>query len=357
MGLIMRNTKIFFLFTFFCHNIFCSETPYKQLTTFVKQPHLASWLDKRHVFIGGVNGFEIIVPANNQSIQHEECHTGVYDIALNKTRTQYAISLDRKLKCYCTHDHELLWQFAHQNTIDTPITFDSQNENQVIYSCTNDYTLVPTELHPNLFHKNVLHFAFPERRPISCKASETKIISFTQRNIRNLDIYTITKEVCGLSTLITNLRIRGCLNEIRYTPDGERIVCNFQKEIQIHDVNGYDTNDVISIPTHSPCIAFDCYSDLFIAFLTQDNVVSYYNCCTEEVPAKTILPHFIGRNTSEQNLRNTTNKRVSISPDGGQLLVVVSNTCIVIPIPLLTIFCGPETAKILLFLFCLTKRT
>src|SRR5581483_3662369 len=245
---------------------------------------------------------------------------------------------------------------THTNTADVPITFNSQNENQVIYSYTNDYTLVPTKLHPNLLHKNVLHFAFPERGPISCKASETKIISFTQRNTRDLGIYIITENVCGLSELITKLRTRGCLNEIRYTPNGERIILNFQKEIQIHDVSDYGTNSVISIPTHSPYIAFDCYSDLFIAFLTQDNVVSYYNCCTEKVPAKTILPHFIERNTSEQSSHNTTNKRVSISPDGGQLLVVVSNTSIVIPIPLLTIFCGPEGAKTLLFLFCLTKH-
>src|SRR5579863_9830599 len=90
----MHKTKILFLFTLFCHNMYSSDIPSnipdipcKKLTIFVEQPHLVAWLSNNQAFIGGKNCYEIVDTTSNSSIKQVECEN-VWDIAVNKKKPQ-----------------------------------------------------------------------------------------------------------------------------------------------------------------------------------------------------------------------------------------------------------------------------
>src|SRR5579863_4761923 len=216
----MHNTKILFLLTLFCHTIFSSDIPFNipdipsmQLKTVVEQPHLVAWLSNNQAFVGGKNGYAIVDTTDNFSIKKIECEN-VWDVAVNKTKTQYAVSLFGKIECFLLESHMPLWELSHGQAIYTPITFNSQNENQVIYrnSKNSNYN---SPLSSNPENENILSFSSGTKYPISCNALETKVIYFSKA--KTASIHKLTEDQSWRM-------VRGDDNqliEVRYTSDGE----------------------------------------------------------------------------------------------------------------------------------------
>jgi len=331
--------------------------------TSLQHPYLVAWLNDDQAFIGGRDSFAILDTVNNAVIKQTERERvyAPYDIAVNSTKTQYAVSFYGSLHCYNTHDHGLLWKYQYVTDRHAfPITFNSQNENQVIYGISAAHIVASTL--SNNDDENRLYFHCSSGRTISCKSSETKVIFYNYTTgPEGFEVYTTTKD---------NYHSHPCFNktkpdqqqnnfialtEIRYTPNGKHIILNFQHALQIHNADlqnlGSNNDNIITIRTDRPCIAFECYNDLFIAVLTQDNIVSYYNYYSTDPITQTSLQHLVGYNPYSGSY-----KRLSISSDGSKPLAALCGKCFVIPVPLLAIVCDrPETAQLIHLLLCVTK--
>src|SRR5579863_5118094 len=135
---VKRVHLIFFMSVLF-NSMMCMEqkpVAVHRIPTCIQQPHLVAYLSPNKIFIGGHNGFELRNPKTNECIKQEffeNCENkNVYDCAVNKAKTKFAITVPEKVICYNAYTNEKEWEYNTGITGHNSLTFHSLKDNKVI---------------------------------------------------------------------------------------------------------------------------------------------------------------------------------------------------------------------------------
>src|SRR5579871_5107052 len=154
----MHKTYFIFLLFFTYHSLLCMEETESKTT-------LVAWIDNNTIFVGKNNKYIVMNPfteeVKQQQSSFKQRSEWSLDIAVNKTCTQYAISFGNgSIRCFDTKTHKLLWLTKSPVNYYPSITFNSQNENQIVYSelysNTSQLLYTPTD-QPKSFYSTTIN--------------------------------------------------------------------------------------------------------------------------------------------------------------------------------------------------------
>jgi len=328
-----------------------ATTVFLKVNTNVEQPQHSLWIDNVKVLIAG-KGFEVVDIENNTPTKSSIFEAKVHDIAVMKetrfwaTESRYAVSLPGNIKCFDENNNEL-YSNTHKQKSYIPICFKPAGT-ILCYVSTNTDDQFDTHLEAirsrnkigpvSLEIETILTHAIPQK-------PQEQYLYLTDRDthfLKKFDVLKIkqgkdrfvldAKFIPGTDNIIVN---RGDVVEICNT---EKLIpgCNrLQSDyIAFNEHEEYCYTDSDELPyecarTKSSYTAFDSDST-HVFLLTSDNVIQAYNHLLKKVVSELKVLE------SEQNIEEP-GKRLSISPDGNNLLVTLQNSCYIVPIVAFTL--------------------
>lgn len=325
-----------------------------EIITPITSPTNVAFLDNDTIVIAGKNGFALYKPNNEIFIVHSGI--AVQDLAINKAKTQIAVSDQQNITIY-NKDGSLKWKRGY-GTGAIPhfrrsIVFNSQNDNQILsqsrYGIHFD-TIANSHTFKYFDGEYLQHIPFTK---ITCHPHTKKIIYNNtehqlyviensdyckkQAVIINNNFITLGTQYNPSGSLcITNNGGQGCFLYDAITGTKKGSICSNTK-IQNGQPPYYS-----SMVFHPNCIT--------LALLARNNTIEYWHCGTMT------LTHIEDLSNMDTLTMNTgLIQRLACSPNGKKILVALSDKCFILPIPFKVRFL-PEIQKKIFSLYCLLKN-
>ena len=307
---------------------------------------------------------------NNIETEKRTYEHPVDDIAVNKTRSQLAVSCHGKIEVYDTKTQkcDARFTFLFMESF-IPITFNSQKDNQLVmhkfyYNNTSQLTFSNNKLPIKTYKRNQQTRSFitchPHKKEISYISS--KFLGDMQYQCFCLQSIATTEHK---GVVVLNNEIDVYASEYQYSPNAEYILINqnrhglhFQKiEEQPHPLITCDkcTHNLSNLNLQFPSAIF--HSSNFFVTLSHKCILKYWNC--EDVidtDIKNTPKPFCSTSLCENSTLNTESlqKRLSFSPDGTLLAVALQDKVLVVPVPAKVIADSftPELKNSLLLILC-----
>lgn len=398
-------THLFFLLSVLFQNAICMEQKgtLHHIPTGIQQPHLVAVLAPDKIFIGGSNGFELINPWNNNELIKQESFEGseskmVYDVAVNKAKTKFAITIDDKAICYNAQTNECEWEY--QTGIQkkyNSVIFDPGNDNKVftysrfgndpknpairrIYYIGNKY-LTPlcclpkslctmhafisqesrcyTEIFP---YKESYTGIYPDIRN-NIKESNAHIVELLyspHEDFRiihcaktGIHVVKIEDEEVGhhafletVSRMLHPDRVKPLHSNVLKIPN----ISGGVRHIEIYNTFLYERyNNNPFFKKNAPYVGMQFYSNDILMLLSKSNILEFWDIKTKELLETLSLQQY-----AQGALMERQGKRVCNSLDYASIFVALQNSCCMVPVPF-NVRYAPGTKEQLLSLFCLLR--
>jgi len=142
-------------------------------TTLITNPTHITFVTNEIIALAGNNGFALF-NLNTQQYTHLQQDKKIDDLALNKSKSKIATSCNGLLTVYDTTHHIKLWEYDTQTNCFAPITFDSQNEEQLI-AYADPIKLLLLQ-HGSCIKQYTTHMCNTSLAPIICHPDHTTIM-------------------------------------------------------------------------------------------------------------------------------------------------------------------------------------
>lgn len=303
--------------------------PFYKIPTCIQQPHLVAYLSPNKIFIGGQNGFELRNPKTNECIKQElfeNCENKkVYDCAVNKAKTKFAITVPEKVICYNAYTNEKEWEYNTGIAGHSCLTFHSLKDNKVI-------TLVrKNSIFKRLSYvsENLEYIPYSEEEPIRgfmyCHPTRASVRWCTDRRMETTDMSTFPCTYDEISPL-----------DHQYSPSGRKTVMNclwLKSKVYSFGVDDGTHYPVIMHQLMHSSAVF--YSENVITVLLEDNTLEYYafkEILSGEYNKDSLITSISLQHITSEKI-NVYGKRIAFSPSGTHSLIAMHNGCCIVQVP------------------------
>jgi len=297
--------------------------------TSIQQPHLVVYLSLNKIFIGGQNGFELRNPKTNECIKQEffeNCENkNVYDCAVNKAKTKFAITVPEKVICYNAHTNEKEWEYNTGITGHNCLTFHSLKDNKVITLVRRNSILKRL----SYVSENLECIPYSEENTIRgfmyCHPTRACVRWCTDRRMETTDVGTFPCTYDEISPF-----------DHQYSPSGRKTVMNClwleSKSYRFGVDDGTHYPAIQHQLMHSSAVF---YSENIITILLEDNTLGYYafkEIVSGEYNKDSLITSISLQHITSEKI-NVYGKRIAFSPNGTHSLIAMLNGCCIVPVP------------------------
>lgn len=282
-----------------------------EINTTIKNPELVAYLHNNTIVIAGLNRLAFCDTSTGICTYHQQIEH-IDDLAVNASKTKVATSSNGAITVYDAMTKQVIWQHDTQFQRYIPITFNAQDDKQLIsLSSKGKQTETPYLLH--IVSKKANHTT-----PIACHPKE---ITLSYCNDHGSLKYFHKKKTFGGGLCFPGHSFL----ESTYNPEGNLLLLNCTNQGCVIEQSNGTLEPLNTTIQPIALIAMMFCSHNVAAILKNNNFLEYWDCLKKEL----IGSINVGRWDTTEGIK-ANNKRLALSPDG-KLLVALKNKCVIFP--------------------------